>query len=347
MPSMTNAKTWLSLLTGLLIAGALVIWWWQGVPPPSKAGTTDPAVSYLNTQLSNNHFRSVYFEHNGQNLHTVIGGNPDGETLVFIHGFPSFWYSFARQLAYFHQNYRVIAIDGLGVNHSDAPQTSGYYTLQALSDHVLPLMDDLEVDQFHLIGHDWGSALALGMAQQSPDRIRTVTGISAPPQNVLLELVQTLPAQTEKYTYVDKLKSASPLLLTLFSATDRIHSEAYLPLHQSDQISIEELELFKSALSNVKRINAHITWYRANLPSPDTIQDTDFWPAKDHQLDIPALLIWGDQDQVFAPDFLEYVARRGKQVSILRLPEAGHSPHIEQADTVNEAIAKHLLRGTK
>ena len=146
----------------------------------------------LNTQLSGNPFQSVYFEHNGQNLHTVVGGNPVGETLVFIHGFPSFWYSFAKQLAHFHQDYRVIAIDGLGVNHSDAPQTHGYYSLQALSDHVLALLDYLEIEQFHLVGHDWGAALALGMAQQTPHRIRTVTGISAPPQNVILELVQTL-----------------------------------------------------------------------------------------------------------------------------------------------------------
>ncbi|MEO0368151.1 MAG: alpha/beta hydrolase [Pseudomonadota bacterium] len=315
---------------------------WHQIEPDSRVGQQDPAVDYLNSALSERSFQSVHHEFNDVHIHAAVGGNPNGPTLVFIHGFPSFWFSFIKQIEYFAEDFHIVAIDGLGANFSDAPNKLERYHLQSMSDHLLSLLDSLGVEEFHLVGHDWGSAWSLGLAQKYPDRIITVTGISAPPQNVILELVRTNAEQRKKYAYVERFKSANPTLISVLGVIEQIQNDAQLPHFESGNISSQELALFNQGIANPKRINAHINWYRANLPSVDSISSDRYWPAPEHKIDIPTLLIWGEADTVFVTEYLDFVQNRGKKVSVLRFDNVGHWPHIEKHAEVNAALRSHF-----
>lgn len=317
--------------------GALAAFGWSRWPISIDRGSPDPAVVYAN-QAGHRPapFTEGYFTHDGVTLHYVEAGR--GETILFLHGFPSYWPSFLKQMEALKTDYRVIAIDGLGAGRSDAPRDQERYRLEAMSAHVLALLDHLTVARVHLVGHDWGAGLAFAMAQQYPARVRSVTGIGAPPQTVLLEGLARDPATRERTAYVERLKRASPVLILATGGQNRVWDGAYEPLVRSGAMQPELGTLFREATGDPKRLDAQINWYRANLPAPDAIADDSFWPRRGASLTGPAQIIWGEQDQVFSDTYVALMRERSTNLTALELEGTGHWPHVERAEDVTRAI---------
>lgn len=330
----------------LVLVGTVGVLYWGHQPIRIDTTTPDPAVEYANgVLLSEPVFKENYFGHSGHLLHYVEAG--EGEPIIFMHGFPSFWYSFIRQATELRQSHRVILVDGLGAGRSAAPTTPRAYTLESMADGILALMDELGLPAAHFVGHDWGAGLAYAITQQHPDRVLTVTGISAPPPTVLLELLLAGGRQSEASAYIETLKSANPFLLWTFDAPGRIWTGAYEPLVAAGHLSEEEGQLFRSATSNPKRINAHVNWYRANIPSPDKLSETDFWPGRSTRISIPNLFIWGTNDPTLTNDTVVALAAVSDEFMPAPIQDVGHWPHVEKSDYVTQLISVHLLNRHK
>ncbi|MEM7701563.1 MAG: alpha/beta hydrolase [Pseudomonadota bacterium] len=329
----------------LLMVGGLGVLTWAAWPISVDQDSPDPALVQLNqTTQTGVAFKEGYFESNGRTLHYVEAG--DGQAIAFIHGFPSFWYSFAPQLQALATQYRVISVDGLGAGRSDAPSDIDAYRLKAMSEHIVALLDHLGEDSFHLVGHDWGSALALGIAQSEPHRIISVTGLSAPSLNAILHGLENDPEARETAAYVEQFKSANAPLLAVLGVSDRIYDGAYRPLVEDGKLTPEEGQLFRNATSDPKRINTHINWYRANLPHPDDVQDADYWPSKDARVTVPALYIWGADDPIYNDVAIKRLLDLSDDAQLITLPNTKHWPHVREAKTVNRVIADHLAKAT-
>jgi pimeloyl-ACP methyl ester carboxylesterase/membrane protein DedA with SNARE-associated domain len=105
------------------------------------------------------------------------GRGPDAPTLILIHGSPgrkNDFDSLAPQLA---RTYRVIAPDlpGFGGSTRDIPD----YSIRAQADYTLQLMDKLNVRRAHIIGFSMGGGVALNMVDLAPDRVASLTMLSA------------------------------------------------------------------------------------------------------------------------------------------------------------------------
>ena len=316
---------------------------WSLLPPGTDRDVPDRALLTLTARSSGGpEFDEAYFEYEQLTLHYVEAG--EGDPVVLLHGFPSFWFSLVRQIEHLAQDHRVIAIDGLGAGKSDAPRSIAHYELEAMSRHVMALLNDLHVDQAHLIGHDWGSALAIGMAQRYPSRVLSVTGISAPPLNAILYGLENDSAARESARYVERFKKANPLLLLALDTADSIYSGAYKPLVDDGKLSRDEGELFRRATSDPRRINAHINWYRANVPAPGEVMEADFWPGRDARVSVPALYIWGVDDPIYNQATIDRLLALSDDAELLMLPGIGHWPHVREAERVNAAIRENLLK---
>ncbi|QFT76932.1 alpha/beta fold hydrolase [Erythrobacter sp. THAF29] len=327
------------LILGLALAGVTLMMWSESEPAGCAVGR-DPAVTLANKRAGEGKpYRDWCHEFDGNRLHVVAAG--EGDTVIFIHGFPTTWYSLSRQMEHLRANYRVVAIDGLGAGMSDAPADPAEYKLAAMAEHLDALISDLGGDRVHLVGHDWGAAFAGAYAQSRPDRVRTVTIMSAPPQNIAVRMLEISEKQREISQYVERLKSATPALALLSGARGRIASGPQNHF-EAGRISAEEAQVLKEGSSDLRRINRHINWYRANLPSPDAISDEDFWPSRNATLDVPTLLVWGEDDTVFDPAFIELLDRSTQTLTILRLEGVGHAPQFEATDAVSEAIGTHI-----
>lgn len=338
---MISIKRVIGCTLAVLGSVALAIYLWALIPVSVDQESPDAAVVHL-SKSSNapRQLQEGYFEHSGVSLHYVSVG--EGEAIVFLHGFPSFWFSLVRQIEHFSQSNRVVAIDGLGAGKSDAPHDVDSYKLDAMGEHIIALLDELSIERAHLVGHDWGSAFAIGLAQRYPERVLSVSGISAPPLNATLHALENDPKARKTSGYVEQFKSANAPLLWALGVSDQIYDGAYRPLVEDGKLTPEEGALFGAATSDPKRINAHINWYRANLPHPDALSEADFWPSRHARVTMPALYIWGEDDPIYNQTALDRLRALSDQSELVTFPETGHWPHVRHSEKVNALIAAHI-----
>ena len=110
-----------------------------------------------------------YTQNGDVKLHYVSTG--EGPVVLFVHGFPDFWYSWRHQMEGLKSDYKVVAMDTRGYNTSDQPQAIPSFALDILLADVDAVIKDLGVDNVTLVGHDWGGAIAWQFAANYPDRV--------------------------------------------------------------------------------------------------------------------------------------------------------------------------------
>jgi aminoacrylate hydrolase len=104
---------------------------------------------------------TLYYERQG-------GGFP----VLFISGLggaASFW---RDQVAAFARKFDVITHDHRGIGQSD-PSRSGY-TVDRMAADVIALMDALEIERAHIVGHSTGGAIAQTLAVEHPKRLASM-----------------------------------------------------------------------------------------------------------------------------------------------------------------------------
>src|SRR5216117_22537 len=104
----------------------------------------------------------AYADVNGVRLHYVTTGR--GPLVLFLHGFPEFWYAWTAQLAEFGRDHRAVAPDMRGYNLSSKPTDLAAYRVKHLVTDVRALADHLGATTFALVGHDWGGVVAWAFA---------------------------------------------------------------------------------------------------------------------------------------------------------------------------------------
>jgi pimeloyl-ACP methyl ester carboxylesterase len=278
-------------------------------------------------------------------LHYVEGGKPVGiaPTIVFYHGFPSFWYAFHLQMEAFSKHYHVVAVDGLGANLSSRPDGLVHYKIENLASQLDQLARHIAGEnKFYLIGHDWGGALAWAYAQYYPERLHKLVVICAPAFNQLLELLESNVEQQKRSSYMYTMRDGKIHQAMTQNNNQHVCDNICDSLRHFDHFTSESERSFRQGLGTPGAVNAGINWYRANIPPVKSIGDSDFWPSRDASTPVPALLIWGESDQTFIPEFIDELPRYAENLQVLRLANTGHSPMLEKPGEVNHALEKFL-----
>jgi len=113
-------------------------------------------------------FPSQFLEISGHRLHYLDEGK--GPVIVMVHGNPTWSYYFRRAISLLSTTHRVIAIDHMGCGLSDKPQAYPYTLAQHIS-NLRTLLQSLAIERYSLMVHDWGGAIGMGCAVQSPEQI--------------------------------------------------------------------------------------------------------------------------------------------------------------------------------
>lgn len=127
----------------------------------------------------------LHLEGQNINLHYVAGGNPDSqELMVFVHGFPEFWYAWRHQLQHFRHTNLVYALDLRGFGLSDRPAGAINYTVEK---HVKDLAEAIaQLKQMHpgktvtLVTHDIGAAIGSVLQYAHPELVNRFVMMNAP-----------------------------------------------------------------------------------------------------------------------------------------------------------------------
>ena len=132
----------------------------------------------------------------------LVAGPDDGPAVILLHGFPETAQSWVHQTPVLAAaGYRVIAPDQRGYSPDARPTEVTAYRTDRLVADVVGLADALGVDRFHLVGHDWGGAVAWQVAGRHPDRLLTLTVLSTPHPAAFVPRVA---AQRSRYSGISR-----------------------------------------------------------------------------------------------------------------------------------------------
>ncbi|MBW0101914.1 alpha/beta fold hydrolase [Pseudonocardia sp. KRD291] len=144
----------------------------MATPRPGRPSSPEPSSVRLPGPWTH---RSV--SANGIRIHVAEYGR--GPLVVLLHGFPEFWYSWRHQIvALGDAGYRVVAPDLRG--YGDTDKTPRGYDLWTLAGDCAGLVRALGEPRAHLVGHDWGAAVAWTVAALHPRLVASLTGLGAP-----------------------------------------------------------------------------------------------------------------------------------------------------------------------
>ena len=253
----------------------------------------------------------------------------EGRPVVLLHGFPDsgrLWRNQAPALV--EAGFQVIVPDLRGYGRSGKPGAIKAYSLPVVAGDVTAILASLQIARAHVVGHDWGAALAWTIASRAPDRVDHLAVLSGGhPANFLRTLEQR---QKSWYTLLFQFPGIAERWLTQDNWAN-LRSWARHP--DTDQV-IAELDANGS-------LTPGLNWYRANIPPA-------FWAGPPLQLPpvrAPAMGIWSTGDlfntEVQMTDSAKNVAGRWRYE---RLDGPGHWMQLDAPDQVNALLLDFLPR---
>jgi len=188
----------------------------------------------------------------------VADGPADGEAVLLLHGFPETWREWRHQIkALAAAGYRAVAFDQRGYSPDARPAEVDAYRSEHLVADVLAVANHVGAQRFHLVGHDWGGAVAWQVGGRHGERLRTLTVVSTPHPAAFRTSIQS-GEQREKSSYMLFFRSpeAEDALLADDAAMLRnLYEASGLPADDAaEHLAVMRL---RSALTG------GLNWYRA------------------------------------------------------------------------------------
>ena len=120
-------------------------------------------------------FEPNYVDVKGYRIHYVDEGPRDGQTVLLMHGQPSWSYLYRHMIPLLSEaGYRVIAPDNVGFGKSDKPVDWSSHTYQMHVDVMSGFVDAVELEDATLFAQDWGGLIGLRVVEQRPDRFSRI-----------------------------------------------------------------------------------------------------------------------------------------------------------------------------
>ncbi|MGE8141204.1 alpha/beta fold hydrolase [Novosphingobium sp. NPDC080210] len=288
----------------------------------------------------------------GIELDYVDEGPRDGPTLIFLHGFPESHRTWRHQIAHLKDRFRCIAPDQRGYRGSSKPQDVASYTPDKLIGDVFQLADALGIDKFTIVGHDWGGAIAWGVALtgQMNGRVTRAVIANAPHPIGFSRLVWTNRHQRESSQYMRTFRDTANDQLIRDHGLGGMLAKAFEGrLQTEDKMEPEERAQLLRDWENREAAFAMINWYRASplyVPELDEPYEipADRAPPALPPLAIPTLVIWALDDHALPPENLEGLEEMVTDMTLVKVPDCGHFVPWEAPGAVNAALDAFLAR---
>lgn len=189
----------------------------------------------------------------------LISGPDDGIPLVALHGFPESAASWGKVTPLLTAaGYRVITPNQRGYSAGARPEGVDAYKIEHLVADVVGLLDALGLSDAHLVGHDWGSAVAWQVAGRHPNRIRSLTAISVPHPTAFGWALREDEDQKQRSSYIGLLRQEG-------KAEEVLSEDNFRRLRAmfDGQIDPEFADEHIRVMSGEGALTGALNWYRA------------------------------------------------------------------------------------
>ncbi len=288
---------------------------------------------------------------NGIELDVVDTGPRDAPVLLFLHGFPDSHRTWRHQIAHLSGRYRCIAPDQRGYRGSSKPKGVESYTPDKLIGDVFQLADALGIGPFTVVGHDWGGAIAWGVAimGQLNGRVTRAVVMNAPHPVIFPKLLYTNRQQRQASQYFRVFRDpASDELVEQFGLGG-VLLKAFGEVPENPKMDPAERAALMEDYANREAAIAMLNWYRA---SPMDVLDMDapyalpagYQPPALPKLTIPTLVVWAMEDIALPAANLDGLDEVIADLTLMQVPGCGHFVQWEAPGEVNAALDAFLAR---
>lgn len=225
------------------------------------------------------------FERDGLVFDVIDTGPPDGPVVILLHGFPQFADSWTQVTAGLTaQGYRCLAPNQRGYSPGAAPSGRRSYRTSELVTDVLALVDASGARKVHLVGHDWGAAVAWAFALRHRNRLLSLTALSVPhPGAMLRAMTRSKQFFSSWYIVLFQLPVLPELLLTGRGERPR----GLAMVLRRTGLSEEHIARDTATMVERRALTPAINWYRAMAFSTKSAVGK----AK-----VPTMFVWSDGD---------------------------------------------------
>jgi pimeloyl-ACP methyl ester carboxylesterase len=286
-----------------------------------------------------------FAELNHLRIHYAKAG--EGQPMVFLHGFPEFWYEWKNQLAEFSLDHLAVAPDMRGYNLSAKPAQVDAYRIETLVEDVRALAQHLGRDRIILVGHDWGGAVAWAFALYYPQILEKLVIINAPHPAIFQRELLRNAAQQRASQY-----------MLLFRSPDAEHilsANGFSPLAEAvlgeglkhGYLTQDDRNAYLEAWLQPGALTGGLNYYRAAKIGPP--EGTGDFSWRDLSEDfprltvrVPTLVLWGEKDSYLLPGNLDGLEEYVPDLIIKRVPECSHWIVHENPDLVNATLREFI-----
>ena len=258
-------------------------------------------------------FTSHAMELDSYKYHFIDEGQ--GETLLMLHGNPTWSFYYRNLVLGLKQSYRCVAPDHMGMGKSDKPQNYNY-TLSQHIDNLEALVDKLSLSDITLLVHDWGGAIGMGFAVRHPQKIKRLVLF-----NTAAFLSEKIPVRLK----LCRVPGFADIAIRCFNAfalaavgmacknkermTDEVRAGYLAPYNNfANRIGtlrfVQDIPMSSDALSYsvVKNIEENLEQFKS----------------------LPVMIAWGAKDFVFNDHFLKKWQGIFPEAEVHRVQDAGH-----------------------
>jgi pimeloyl-ACP methyl ester carboxylesterase len=224
----------------------------------------------------------------------------------------------------------VLVPDQRGYNESEKPSGVGAYRLPTLAADAAGLLDDADVDAAHVVGHDWGAAVAWWLALDRPARVATLAAVNVPHPTVMRRTLRRSWDQRRRSWYFAAFQL--PRLPELVARAgdyrlfERTMRESSLPGTFTDA----DFERYRAAWRKPGALTAAMNWYRAVGRYPP--------PTRTDPVEPPTLVLWGARDRFLRTSMARESVAYCRDGRAVLFDDATHWVHRERPDRVAERL---------
>lgn len=276
------------------------------------------------TELAPLPFRLEYVDAGGVRTRTLRAGDPDAESVVFLHGTSGHLEAFTRNIAA-HAGYDLHAIDMLGHGWTGKPDRP--YEIADYVDHLGAYLDAVGVERAHVVGESLGGWVGARLATTRPGRVRTLQLLCAGGTVANPEVMDRIRTSTKQAVESDDVELTRKRLQLLMAD----------PANATEE------------LVEVRHAIYHAPEFVENVDNLLSLQDMDrrtrnlLTPEELGRIDVPTLVVWGRENPFGEVPEATRMHEAIPGSRLVLLEHCGHWPQHEQPERYN-AISLEFLR---
>jgi haloalkane dehalogenase len=265
-----------------------------------------------------------------------------GETLLFVHGNPTWSFYWRNLIVALRDRYRCVAPDHIGCGLSDQPAPGDYdFCLGRRISDLVQLAEQLDLRRVTLVAHDWGGAIGMGAAAARPDRFARFVLL-----NTAAFRADRCPLRIQacRWPLVGRLGVQG---LNLFA-----RAALWMAVCHRERITPAVRAGLLAPYGSWRR-RAAIYQFVRDIPlsprHPSYARLAEIEAGLAQFQDRPVCLIWGMRDWCFTPYFLERFQQFFPAAQSHRLADAGHyvveDAHERIVPIMEKFLQDHPLTG--